>query len=178
MIKSSNRLIISKHLILIGVLILSFLRVNAVETGFRSHVDYEYLRGIEEFRGANLHGVSVTLGYQVSERCFFGVGTGYQFFSFHKMDRKTHYNVPIYGDCRVFFGDYSTAFIDIKMGASVGGIGNGFYTNPSAGYHFQLGDSYGLNLAIGYSFMIGKSSLVKGNTFNMSGVNFKIGFDI
>lgn len=167
-----------KIITLAGILLSSAQSINAVEPGYRSYVEYEYLRGFEEFKGANLNGISTSLGYQITPIGYVGVGVGYQFFKFHELDRKTHYNIPLYADFRLFFGEKSTVFINIKMGASVGGIGNGFYTNPSVGYHIQLGESYGLNLAIGYSFLQAESNKIKGNTFNMSGINFKFGFDI
>lgn len=167
-----------KQLLSIIALALAALSGNAIEPGYRGFVDYGFLYGTGDFDGSTMNEISTTHGYQILPQLFVGGGVGVHLYKFGDSDG-IHYNLPVFADIRWdILQSKFTPFIDMRGGYSVAGEFTGAYINPSIGCRMGIGDKFGLNLGVGYTYMqTGYAWESTGSDLIMQGVNIKLAFD-
>lgn len=156
------------------------------ERGFRSFVDFGYTYSLTDIyvdngrhsstdKASDRVMVTYTGGYQFSPDFFIGVGAGASYWYSGSAAEATveKIGVPIFANVRYDLrtsGKFSY-FVDARAGYSVVDI-SGLYIAPYVGARLALGDTFGLNLGVGYEYQ--KLKDVDGT---LSGVAVKLGFD-
>lgn len=153
-------------------------RVQHIKSGYRGFVDLSYTLGVGTF-GVDRIEISTSHGYQINPYIFIGAGTGLNVF----YDDGGHaYVIPVFAHARSeCLNSAISPFFDFKIGYSFLDT-DGLYCCPSVGCRFQVSNTIGLNVSVGYTYQRLTSSqnlsfLYNGDAETCGGISAKIGID-
>lgn len=153
-----------------------------VQPGYRGFVDLGYTLGTGEL-GVDRIEFSTSHGYQINPYIFVGAGAGFNYFC---SDGADAFGIPVFAHVRSeFLKNAVSPFFDFKIGYSFLDT-DGLYFSPAVGCHFQVSNTIGLNVSIGYTFQNISYEYSYENSYeyywdsgseNCGGISFKFGVD-
>lgn len=150
-------------------------QTNSPNVGLKAFLEGGYAFGESIYSEVPIS-LLATVGYQINQHFFVGVGSGENFFSSSGV-----YGIPFYGDVRINLQDKSISpYIDARVGYSIVDI-NGLYVSPSVGCRFGTTINTAFTVGIGYEMQKTGSSILRSNGYKsvktLGGMNVKFGFE-
>lgn len=169
-----------KVVLMLALLMGIAVSAQAVKPGYHGNVEAGYLFGMGDFDGSSMYEISTTHGWNFNSHLFAGIGVTAQVYTWEDgYGDETKFNLPVFAQAKyVILNGKISPFVDARVGYSVAGEFTGFYVQPAIGCRFGLGERFGLNVAIGYTYMkTGYQFIKSGDDLNLTGISARVGFE-
>lgn len=145
--------------------------------GYRGFVDFGYAIKSGDL-GVSRVELTTTHGYQITPFFFIGAGIGLDYY--HEAET---WGLPLFGEVRseILRGKFAP-FVDVKVGYTFMDV-DGMYIHPSIGCRFELTNTIGLNVSLGYSMQYVEAPKDPKEPFgtvaekNCGAISLKVGID-
>lgn len=151
---------------------------NSDYSGYKGFVDLGYSLGFGDYSDYNGRlELTVSNGYQFNSYLYLGAGAGVNYYCQNDADT---WSFPLFFNPRLTIptpGSVS-AFIDAKVGYTVGQDIEGFYLAPSLGTRIALTNRNAINLSVGYTLQKANFDYYSySGSLSFHAITFKLGFE-
>lgn len=157
---------------------ISQLRQNSDYSGYKGFVDFGYSIPVgSDSESSGRIEFTTSHGYQVNPYFYLGAGAGVNYYCEEGVDS---WSFPLFVNPRLTIptpGSVS-AFIDTKVGYTVGEDIEGFYLAPSLGTRIALTNRNAINLSMGYTLQKANYDYYGySGSLSINAITFKLGFE-